>query len=101
MASAVTALDDATLLVNADWIDSDRFDRFMAVLVYVPRERYGSGVRRRIGDFLAASLCLDFANGRPKAGERFLCDHAQEDPLIDSNHARCLFGWFRGVNGRN
>jgi dimethylargininase len=29
--SAVTALDDATLLVNADWIDSDRFDRFTCI----------------------------------------------------------------------
>src|SRR5712671_476079 len=31
----------------------DRFDRFVSVLVYVPRERYGSGVRRAIGDYLA------------------------------------------------
>jgi len=29
--SAVTALDDATLLVNAHWIDSDRFDRFTCI----------------------------------------------------------------------
>jgi len=31
----------------------DRFDRFVSILVYVPRERYGSGVRRAIGDYLA------------------------------------------------
>ncbi|MCC6778507.1 MAG: NAD-glutamate dehydrogenase [Hyphomicrobiales bacterium] len=31
----------------------DRFGRFVSVLVYVPRERYGSGVRRAIGDQLA------------------------------------------------
>jgi glutamate dehydrogenase len=31
----------------------DRFDRFVSVLVYVPRERYGSAVRKAIGDYLA------------------------------------------------
>jgi glutamate dehydrogenase len=31
----------------------DRFDRFVSVMVFVPRERYGSHVRQRIGDYLA------------------------------------------------
>jgi glutamate dehydrogenase len=31
----------------------DRFDRFVSVLAYVPRERYDSKVRARIGDYLA------------------------------------------------
>jgi glutamate dehydrogenase len=31
----------------------DRFDRFVSVIVYVPRERYHSAVRRAIGDYLA------------------------------------------------
>ena len=31
----------------------DRFDRFVSVLVFVPRDRYGSGVRKAIGDYLA------------------------------------------------
>ena len=31
----------------------DRFDRFVSVLVFVPRERYDSDVRARIGDYLA------------------------------------------------
>jgi len=31
----------------------DRFDRFVSALVYVPRERYSSNVRERIGEFLA------------------------------------------------
>ena len=31
----------------------DRFDRFISILVYVPRERYDSDVRKRIGDYLA------------------------------------------------
>jgi glutamate dehydrogenase len=51
----------------------DRFDRFMAVLVYVPRERYGSGLRRRIGDFLAASY-----QGRVSAFNPFF----PEGPLV-------------------
>src|SRR4029079_1699878 len=31
----------------------DRFERFVSVLVYVPRERYDSDVRKAIGDYLA------------------------------------------------
>ncbi|HEX4297375.1 MAG TPA: NAD-glutamate dehydrogenase domain-containing protein, partial [Devosia sp.] len=31
----------------------DRFDNFVSVLVYVPRDRYTSEVRARIGDYLA------------------------------------------------
>jgi glutamate dehydrogenase len=34
----------------------DRFDRFVSVLVFVPRERYGSGVRIRIGEYLAGAF---------------------------------------------
>ena len=31
----------------------DRFDRFVSILVYVPRERYGSAVHAAIGEYLA------------------------------------------------
>src|SRR5262249_21887944 len=31
----------------------DRFDRFVSVLVFVPRERYDSGIRAHIGAYLA------------------------------------------------
>jgi glutamate dehydrogenase len=31
----------------------DRFDRFVSILVYVPRERYDSEVRKAIGDYFA------------------------------------------------
>ena len=34
----------------------DRFDRFVSVLVYVPRERYSSEVRTPIGDYLAEAF---------------------------------------------
>ncbi|HTV36257.1 MAG TPA: NAD-glutamate dehydrogenase, partial [Xanthobacteraceae bacterium] len=33
----------------------DRFDRFVSVLVYVPRERYDSRIREAIGDYLATT----------------------------------------------
>jgi glutamate dehydrogenase len=31
----------------------DKFDRFVSLLVYVPKDRYDSAVRRRIGEYLA------------------------------------------------
>jgi len=34
----------------------DRFDRFVSVLVYVPRERYDSAIRVKIGDCLASTF---------------------------------------------
>ena len=33
----------------------DRFGRFVSVLVYVPRDRYDSDIRRAIGDYLASA----------------------------------------------
>ena len=34
----------------------DRFDRFVSVLVFVPRERYDSDIRAKIGDYLASAF---------------------------------------------
>ena len=34
----------------------DRFNRFVSVMVYVPRERYDSAIRVRIGDYLAGAF---------------------------------------------
>ncbi len=34
----------------------DRFDRFVSILVYIPRERYDSRIRSRIGEYLAATF---------------------------------------------
>ncbi|HVZ52609.1 MAG TPA: NAD-glutamate dehydrogenase domain-containing protein, partial [Pseudolabrys sp.] len=34
----------------------DRFDRFVSVLVYVPRERYDSAIRIKIGDYLSRAF---------------------------------------------
>jgi glutamate dehydrogenase len=34
----------------------DRFDRFVSVLVFVPRERYDSHIRGKIGDYLARAF---------------------------------------------
>ncbi len=47
----------------------DRFDRFVSVLVYVPRERYDSRVRRAIGNYLA-----DVYHGRIAAFYPFFPD---------------------------
>ncbi len=51
----------------------DRFDRFVSILVYVPRERYDSTVRKTIGDYLA-----DVYNGRVSAFHPFF----PEGPLV-------------------
>ena len=51
----------------------DRFDRFVSVLVYVPRERYDSKAREKIGDHLARAY-----NGRVSAFRPFF----PEGPLV-------------------
>ncbi|MDR3422342.1 MAG: NAD-glutamate dehydrogenase [Xanthobacteraceae bacterium] len=51
----------------------DRFDRFVSVLVYVPRDRYDSQIRLRIGDYLATAF-----KGRMRAFYPFF----PEGPLV-------------------
>ncbi len=51
----------------------DRFDRFVSVLVYVPRDRYDSQVRAAIGNYLATAF-----NGRSSAYHPFF----PEGPLV-------------------
>ncbi len=51
----------------------DRFDRYVSILVYVPRERYDSNVRKAIGDYLAKVY-----NGRVSAFHPFF----PEGPLV-------------------
>ena len=51
----------------------DRFGRFVSVLVYIPRERYDSEIRAKIGDYLAATY-----NGRMRAFHPFF----PEGPLV-------------------
>ncbi|MCB4770741.1 NAD-glutamate dehydrogenase [Ancylobacter sp. Lp-2] len=53
-ALAILQLDEHPRVRVLAW--RERFDRFVSVLVYVPRDRYGSEVRQRIGDLLAASF---------------------------------------------
>src|SRR6185312_2925666 len=52
----------------------DRFDRFVSVLVFVPRERYDSAVRARIADYLADAFI-----GRVSA---FYPYFPEEGPLV-------------------
>jgi glutamate dehydrogenase len=51
----------------------DRFDRFVSVLVYVPRDRYDSRIRESIGDYLATAF-----KGRVRAFYPFFT----ESPLV-------------------
>jgi glutamate dehydrogenase len=51
----------------------DRFDRFVSVLVFVPRERYDSDIRAKIGDYLSRAFI-----GRVSAFYPFF----QEGPLV-------------------
>ena len=52
----------------------DRFDRFVSVLVYVPRERYDSHIRAKIGAYLASVFI-----GRVSAFYPFF---REEGPLV-------------------
>ncbi len=51
----------------------DRFDRFVSVLVYVPRDRYGGQIRAAIGNYLATAF-----KGQLSAYHPFF----QEGPLV-------------------
>ena len=51
----------------------DRFDRFVSILVYIPRERYDSQIRARIGEYLAIAY-----KGRVRAFYPFF----PEGPLV-------------------
>ena len=51
----------------------DRFDRFVSILVYIPRERYDSQIRSRIGEYLATTY-----KGRVRAFHPFF----PEGPLV-------------------
>jgi len=51
----------------------DRFDRFVSVLVYIPRDRYDSRIRAKIGDYLAATF-----QGRVRAFHPFF----PEGPMV-------------------
>jgi glutamate dehydrogenase len=44
---------------------TDRFGRFVSVLVYVPRDRFDSAVRRAIGDFLGQAYSGAVSSFRP------------------------------------
>jgi glutamate dehydrogenase len=51
----------------------DRFDRFVSILVYIPRDRYDSEIRAKIGDYLATTF-----RGRVRAFYPFF----PEGPLV-------------------
>jgi glutamate dehydrogenase len=55
----------------------DRFDRFVSVLVFIPRDRYGGQIRAAIGNYLAAAF-----KGRLSAYYPFF----PEGPLVRVNY---------------
>ena len=61
----------------------DRFDRFVSVMVYVPRERYDTATRLKIGDYLAAAFV-----GRVSA----FYPYFQEGPLVRVHFIMALRG---------
>ena len=62
----------------------DRFDRFVSVLVYVPRDRYDSQIRAKIGDYLATAF-----NGQVSAFYPFF----PEGPLVRVHYINRAFRW--------
>jgi glutamate dehydrogenase len=66
----------------------DRFDRFVSVFAYVPRDRYDSHVRKAIGDYLAQSY-----RGQVRAFYPFF----PEGPLV---RVHFIIGWLEGVSAR-
>src|SRR5262249_56754880 len=38
------------------FVRRDKFDRFVSAFVFIPRDRFDSDVRRKVGDMLAAAL---------------------------------------------
>ncbi|MBS0271317.1 MAG: NAD-glutamate dehydrogenase [Proteobacteria bacterium] len=51
------------------FIRSDKFERFVSCLVYVPRERYDSELRKKIGDILETNLNGKISNWQTQLGE--------------------------------
>ena len=74
----------------------DRFDRFVSVLVYVPRERYDSQIRAKIGAYLAnafigrVSAFYPYLSGRrPLVRVHFIIGRSGgRQPDIDAGDAR-------------
>jgi glutamate dehydrogenase len=71
----------------------DRFNRFVSVLVYVPRERYGSAVRASIGDYLAdiykgtVRAFYPFFLEGPLVRVHFIIAHYGDDPMPNPSRA--------------
>ncbi len=66
----------------------DRFDRFVSILVYIPRDRYDSEIRARIGEYLATIF-----KGRVRAFYPFF----PEGPLV---RVHFIIGRYEGETPR-
>ncbi|CAN5115464.1 NAD-glutamate dehydrogenase [soil metagenome] len=54
------------------FVHRDKFDRFVTAFVFIPRDRFDSGIRRRVGDMLAQAFDGRVASFSPSFGEATL-----------------------------
>ena len=88
----------------------DRFDRFVSAIVYVPRERYDSTMRVRIGDYLAkvfegrVSAFFPFFPEGPMVRVHFIIGRNGGDApdvpreTLERDVARIVRSWTDGLN---
>ncbi|HWG06701.1 MAG TPA: NAD-glutamate dehydrogenase [Beijerinckiaceae bacterium] len=67
---------------------ADRFDRFVSVIAFIPRDRYDTSVRRRVGDYLARVF-----EGRISA----VYPYYPEGPLVRTHY---IVGRYEGATPR-
>ena len=87
----------------------DRFDRFVAVLVYIPRDRYSGQIRAAVGDYLAAafnghvSTYYPFFPEGPLVRVEYIIGRSQGDVLdpdrasLDSGVEAIVRSWTDGL----
>ncbi len=51
------------------FVRRDKFDRFVSAFVFIPRDRFDSDVRRKVGDLLAEAFDGEVASFAPSFGE--------------------------------
>jgi glutamate dehydrogenase len=72
------------------FVRRDKFDRFVSAFVFIPRDRFDSDVRRKVGDLLAEAFDGRVASFAPSFGEGtmvrvhfIILRHAGKDPKPD------------------
>jgi glutamate dehydrogenase len=93
------------------FVRRDRFDRFLSVLVFIPRDRYNSSIRARVGDLLAdaykgrLSAFYPMFGDAPLARVHFIIgvtpqQHGDPDiEVLERNITEMTRTWEDGVEG--